>query len=85
MRAREGDAEAASALDATLVAVDATEDLVAQAVTRLARAALLEEVGSTSAGAAHDDAELRLRELGIAAEGWRTVFRLVLSPAAAAV
>ena len=65
--------------------VDATEDLVARAVIRLARAALLDEIGSPAAGLAADDADLRLRELGIAAEGWRTVFRLALAPTAAAV
>jgi class 3 adenylate cyclase/tetratricopeptide (TPR) repeat protein len=85
VHARDGDAESEAALDAAMVEVDATEDLVARAVVRLARAALLDAIGSPAAGLAADDADLRLRELGIAAEGWRTVFRLVVAPTAAAV
>jgi class 3 adenylate cyclase/tetratricopeptide (TPR) repeat protein len=85
VKARDCDVDAATALDATIEAVDATDDLVAQAVVRLARAALLDAIGAADAAAAGDEAELRLRELGIAAEGWRSIFRQVLAPTAAAV
>ncbi len=85
VHARDGDAGAESSLDAALVAVDATGDVLAQAVTRLARAAVLDQVGSEAAGPEADEAERRLRSLGIDADGWRAAFRLVLAPTAAVV
>ncbi|HVN52301.1 MAG TPA: hypothetical protein VMT43_12750 [Acidimicrobiales bacterium] len=83
--ARRGEAEAAAALDDTVVSVDATEDQISQAVVRLALAAVLDSLDDPGAPAAADRAELRLRELGITADGWRTVFRLALTAAPAAV
>jgi class 3 adenylate cyclase/tetratricopeptide (TPR) repeat protein len=85
VKGRDGDDDAAAALDPTLASVDATEDVISQAMVRLARAAVLGAIDDPGAAAVSDEAELRLRELAIAAEGWRTVFRLALTPAPAAV
>ena len=68
--------------DATAI-VDGTGDLVAQATVRLAHGRALEAVGSHDAPRVLAEAHERLREIGIAAEGWDTAFGLAATAAGA--
>jgi tetratricopeptide (TPR) repeat protein len=68
--------EGATALDEAVALVDATDDVLDQAVTRLGRAIGYETLGRTDAAAVMADAHRRLRELDIDALGWETAFRL---------
>jgi len=85
VKARDRDPDATTALDETLASVDATEDQVSQAVVRLAHASVLTAMGAPGAASISEAAESRLHDLGIAAQGWRTIFRLALTPAPATV
>ena len=58
--------------------VDAADDAVSRAVTRLAAASAYESVGHPDAMAVRRDAEDRLDDLGIDAAGWRTLFGMIL-------
>jgi class 3 adenylate cyclase/tetratricopeptide (TPR) repeat protein len=84
-RARHRQPEAVATLDAALLAVDATEDAVAKAIVRLARAAALDALGSPAAGAARDEADARWADLGVDPAGWRTAFDLSLARPATVV
>jgi class 3 adenylate cyclase/predicted ATPase len=77
-RARLGDEAVASGFTDLIADLDGTDDLVAQAVFRLAEALALEKLGLPSSEFALESAEARLVELGIDAEGWRTVFGYAL-------
>jgi class 3 adenylate cyclase/tetratricopeptide (TPR) repeat protein len=72
------DAEAALA-DATAL-VDTTDDLLDQAIARLARAIGLEALGKADADRVFAEARRRLRDLDIDALGWETAFRLAAGP-----
>jgi class 3 adenylate cyclase/tetratricopeptide (TPR) repeat protein len=78
-RAARGDREALVVMDDAIDAVDATEDVVAKAIVRLARAVVLEALGEPEAPAAHEDAEARWRDLDTDPAGWRTAFGLSLA------
>ncbi len=84
-RARVGDPDGIGRLDIAIEAIDATEDVVAQAVTRLVRAASLGALGAEGSEAAAAEAQARLDALGVDADGWRTIIRLALEPAGATV
>src|SRR5207302_9222295 len=71
---RGSEAEAAFA-DATAL-VDATDDILDQAIARLGRGIGLEAMGRPDAPAMLADARRRLRDLDIDARGWETAFRL---------
>ncbi len=58
--------------------VDGTGDAVARAVVLLAESFGLSGVGATSARGVRREAERRLADLGIGAEGWATLFRSAL-------
>lgn len=58
---------------------DSTGDMVMQAVTRLARAVALQQLGDPEADAAGAEARHRLETLGLPAQGWATAFRLAAS------
>jgi class 3 adenylate cyclase/tetratricopeptide (TPR) repeat protein len=77
-RAGEGDRGAADGLAELIADLDGTDDRVAQAVARLAESMVLESFGVPTSELAAQLAEQRLEELGIMAEGWRTVFRVAL-------
>jgi class 3 adenylate cyclase/tetratricopeptide (TPR) repeat protein len=76
---RAGEAEAALA-DAVHM-VDATDDVLDQAIARLARAIGLEALGRGEAPAVFADARRRLREIDVDANGWETAFRLAAGSA----
>jgi class 3 adenylate cyclase/tetratricopeptide (TPR) repeat protein len=80
-----GDPAGADELAQARDAVDRTEDVVAQAILRLAHASALSSLGAPEAGAACDAAEQRLGELGVDAPGWRVVTDLALTPRPAPV
>jgi len=67
--------EVIAAFAAARQEVDATGDLVAQAIVRQAEAAALGAVGATSARSVRREAERRLDALGLAAEGWSCLFQ----------
>jgi hypothetical protein len=71
---RSADAEAALA-DAVAL-VDATDDVLDQAIARLARGTGLMALGRMEAGRVLKDSEARLASMGIDAHGWETAFRL---------
>jgi hypothetical protein len=79
VRARAGDQGAADELAVAIEAVDATDDVVIQAVLRLAQGAVLSRLGAPDASTACDAAEFRLGELGLDAPGWRNVMRAALA------
>ena len=60
--------------------VDPTGDVVAQAVVRLAESFALAAVAATSARGVRREAERLLGALGIAADGWSTVFGAAAGP-----
>lgn len=76
---RLGDSVAAFA--EAIALVDSTGDRVHQATARLARGRALEAAGSQDAAATLADAHSRLRDLGLAARGWDTVFGLAATAA----
>jgi len=59
--------------------VDLTGDAVAQAVIRLAEGYALTAVGATSARSVAREAQRRLLDLGISAEGWSAMFRTAVA------
>jgi class 3 adenylate cyclase/tetratricopeptide (TPR) repeat protein len=77
-RARAADEAVVDGFTDLIASLDGTDDVVAQAVVRLAEALALEKLGLPSSGVALESAEARLADLGIDADGWRTVFRLAL-------
>jgi Arc/MetJ family transcription regulator len=73
-----GDAsEVIAAFSAARQEVDSTGDVVAQAIVRLAESHAMAAVGATSARSVQREAERRLADLGIQAEGWSTIFSSV--------
>ncbi|KAA0235276.1 MAG: hypothetical protein EDR02_04890 [Actinobacteria bacterium] len=58
---------------------DSTDDVVAQALVRLAEGVALTEQADHRAAMVCDDAEQRLKSLGIEATGWRTAYSMVAS------
>jgi hypothetical protein len=79
VRARRGDADAASRFEAVVHAADRTDDQVAQAVARLTRAYGLEALAVAEAPAAREEAERALADLGIEASGWRTAIEHIMA------
>lgn len=79
VRARRGDADAASRFEAVVHAADRTDDRVAQAMARLTRAYGLEALRAPAAGEARREAEQALGDLGLGAHGWRRAIELILS------
>ena len=65
---------AAEAFDRAEALADGTDDRVAQALVRLARAEAGDAVGRPDRGR-RSDATRRLAELGIDAAGWRRIYR----------
>jgi class 3 adenylate cyclase/tetratricopeptide (TPR) repeat protein len=57
--------------------VDATDDVLTQAVVRLGLAQSLRHLGSEGAVWAQADAETRFTPMGVTAHGWSTVFSLI--------
>jgi ATP/maltotriose-dependent transcriptional regulator MalT len=77
--ARRGDPDAARRrASAFVAAVDATDDVVAQTVARLAQARILEAVGDDDGRAVLDDARARCRELRIRPGAWDALFTRLL-------
>ena len=74
-------ARAISELDAAVAMVDATEDVLAQAISRLARARLLLSLGNDEGKPALDDCVDRLNAMGLTHTLWDDVFRAATSPA----
>ncbi len=73
--ARRGNTEEARvAANDAVAEADATQARLEQAVTRLARMYVLRAIGAADAVTAGDDAEQRLRDIGIRAAGWRRMF-----------
>jgi tetratricopeptide (TPR) repeat protein len=79
VRARRGEADAASRFEAVVAAADSNDDLVAQAVARLTQAYGLEALGAPEAAEVRRDAERRLDHLGLDAPGWRNAIELILA------
>ncbi len=75
--------DARGALADTTSMLDATDDRLAQAIVRLADAAIAESGRQRDAGAVRRIAEDRLAALGVTAEGWRTLLSDALGVAAA--
>jgi tetratricopeptide (TPR) repeat protein len=72
-----GDVEAGlAALDDADAIAAATDSVVDQAMTSLARAIGLDAIGHSHAAAAREDADGRLHTLGIDGAGWERVFQL---------
>jgi tetratricopeptide (TPR) repeat protein len=78
LMAREDAAGCGEVLARTAAMVDATDDVLAQAVVRLAAARLAAAGGPAAAVELARDAEERLATLGIDAEGWRRLFDTAL-------
>ncbi|CAN5750265.1 AAA family ATPase [soil metagenome] len=79
---RDGDeAGARHCFDAARLRADATGDLVAQALTRLAASVGLGAIGAADAAEVAADARARLDHLGLAATGWTTAFELAAGSA----
>jgi class 3 adenylate cyclase/tetratricopeptide (TPR) repeat protein len=57
--------------------IDATDDVLTQAVVRLGLAQSLRHLGSEGAVWAQADAETRLRPMGVDGAGWSTLFALI--------
>ena len=80
-----GRAEAAkAAADAAIEAADATEDIVARTLARIASAEVLEQLGDPGAAAMRAEADLRAGRFDGALVGWRTAFALAARGASAA-
>jgi tetratricopeptide (TPR) repeat protein len=78
---RQGNAEEARvAVDDAVAIADTTQARLDQAVTRLARASVLDAMQAGDAATARNDAEQRLHEIGIDAVGWRRLFALLSHP-----
>ncbi len=74
---RRGDHAASSAaLDQVRAAADATDDVISQALARLADATAASARGELDAAARWSDAEARLAALDLSATGWRRAFSL---------
>ena len=74
------DEEARRALIGGVVAADATDDRVAQALARLALAVGLEALDAQDAPVAREDAARHLDALDLAATDWSTAYRLAACP-----
>ena len=74
------DEEARRALIGGVVAADATDDRVAQALARLALAVGLEALDAHDAPVAREDAARHLDALDLAATDWSTAYRLAACP-----
>jgi hypothetical protein len=73
----EGDEDGAlAALSAADERVGATDDRLAKAVVLLARARVLDALGSASADDVLVEARAALIELGVTGDGWDALFRL---------
>jgi tetratricopeptide (TPR) repeat protein len=77
--ARTPGADVGVAAEALLREADAADDPVAQAVVRLAGAFALAAADDPHAEALRRDAERRLGDLGIGAQGWQTIFHTALA------
>ena len=75
--------DARAALAETTSMLDVTDDRLAQAVVRLADAAIAESGRASDAASVRRIAEDRLAGLGVTAEGWRTLLSDALGVAAA--
>jgi ATP/maltotriose-dependent transcriptional regulator MalT len=60
--------------------IDSTEDVLTQAVVRLAEARAAEKLGEPGAGEGLRRADLALSALGVSQPGWDTAFQLAVSP-----
>jgi mannose/cellobiose epimerase-like protein (N-acyl-D-glucosamine 2-epimerase family) len=60
--------------------IDSTEDVLTQAVVRLAEARAAEKLGEPGAAEALRRAHLALSALGVSQPGWDTAFQLAVSP-----
>ena len=81
--AQRGSADDAEAAFATAMAeVDGTDDVLSQAVIRLAYGRALEALGGPLATPVLVDARTRLNAIGISAQGWDTAFSLAAHPEA---
>jgi class 3 adenylate cyclase/tetratricopeptide (TPR) repeat protein len=74
-------AEAEDAWAEACALADATDDVLDQAIARLARGIGLRALGRPDAGQMLRDAEARLSSMGIDAHGWDTAFRLAADTA----
>ncbi|MBV8949948.1 MAG: AAA family ATPase [Actinobacteria bacterium] len=72
--------EARIAADDAVTTADGTQSRLEQAVTRLARAAVLTRTGAVDASAQLADADERLDDIGIDAVGWRRLFARLAQP-----
>jgi hypothetical protein len=82
---RRGDAAAAQAAsDQVLALADATEDRVAQALTRLADATAASARGEADAAPRCEEADRQLAALGLADTAWRRAFQLALGTSSVA-
>jgi class 3 adenylate cyclase/tetratricopeptide (TPR) repeat protein len=79
MKARTGDEGAGESFTDLIAAIDATDDAVAQAVFRLAEALALDRLRMPTSQFALYASDVRLADVGIEADGWRTVFTLALA------
>ncbi len=65
-------------LERLLIDLGATDDVLAMAIARLGRAVAMEALDDPGAAAAAAEADRAFGDLGIAALGWRRLFRLIL-------
>lgn len=73
---RRGEPNAAARFDEMVARMDASEAVLEQAITRIARAHALAALGDPRAVEARADADRSLAALDIAMPGWETTFRL---------
>jgi ATP/maltotriose-dependent transcriptional regulator MalT len=79
--AQQGDAARSTAMLRTArELIDSTEDVLTQAVVRLAEARAAEKLGSPGADDQLRRARVGLSALGVTEPGWDTVFQLAVSP-----
>ncbi len=71
--------DARPVLDRLLIDLGATDDVLALAITRLARAMALAALGDPGAAEAEAEADAALADLGITAAGWRRLFGRILT------
>jgi hypothetical protein len=75
---RGGEPAATAAFDQVRAAADATEDRLAQALTRLAEATAASVRGDEAAAALQAEADRRLDEMGLAHTAWRQAYTLAM-------
>ena len=73
---RRGDADAAARFDALVERMDASEAVLEQVITRIARAHAFAALGDPRAAEARADADRALAAIDVAMPGWETTFRL---------